>query len=151
MDTLPLLAIFLGGMAALWGMIIFPISLSFKADRRKREFEHMERMKALEMGRRFPGEESKTNWPIPYQVAVSIGAGVPSAVFCFAWLTSMMTGYHDGVWIPAAIVGLGGVISGTVLAGTAFAKLGSFGNDGSPDTGKPYVADDAYDVVSARG
>ncbi len=111
-------------------------------------------MTALELGRPVPGEDVKVRWPVPYQIAVLIGAGVPIVAFTCSWLTSMQTGYQDGIWLASMIVGLGGVISGSVLAYQVFAHSGATGGLESaemPHNGKPYVTDDAYDVVSSRG
>jgi len=151
---LMIIAMLAGGLALLGGLCILPIVLSFRSDRRKRELDHIERIKALEMGRPIPGEEWKTRWAVPYQIAVSIGVGVPATAFGCAFLATMMTGYHDGIWIAAGIAGLGSAICGKTLAATVFAKLGTAGEDPSTGlnaTGKPYVTDDAYDVVSSRG
>ena len=154
MGTLEIVAIFAGGIALLGGLCVLPIVLSFRSDRRKRELDHTERMKALEMGRPIPGEEWKTRWAVPYQIAVSIGAGVPATAFGSAFLATLMTGYHEGAWLGATITGLGGAICGTILATTALAKLGAAGELSStefPGTGKPSFTEDAYDVVSSRG
>jgi MFS family permease len=150
MDTLQLLAVFTGSIAALLGLCVMPIVMGFRAERRKRECEHLERMKALELGRRLPGEEVKARWAVPYQIAVSIGSGVPGTAFGCAWLATMTTGYHEAMWIAAAIAGLGGAICGTILAATVYTKSGSMMDEMEP-TGKPYVHEDAYDVVSSRG
>ena len=154
MQTMPILPILAVVLASIFGLCVLPITLAFKADRRKREMEHIERMTALEMGRPIPGEQLKVRWPVPYQIAVAIGAGVPIVAFTCSWLTSMQTGYQDGIWLASMIVGLGGVISGSVLAFQVFARSGATSGLESaemPHNGKPFITDDAYDVVSSRG
>ncbi len=148
------IALLAGGVALLFGLCVLPIVLSFRSDRRKRELDHLERMKALEMGRPIPGEEWKTGWPVPYQIAASIGAGVPSVAFVSAFLATLLTGFHDGAWIAALITGLGGVICGMILGMAALEKLGTDGEpspQGFSGNGKPSIVEDAYDVVSSRG
>jgi hypothetical protein len=114
---------------------------------RKREFEHKERMHALQIGRSLPGDEP---WWSPARISLAIGAAVPIGVFFCAALATKAVGFHKDMWIAAGMVGLGGVICGTVLAGASFARADK--SKQTPDlAGKPEIGEDAYDVVSARG
>ncbi len=143
----------------LFAVVVLPVILRSRGERRKRELEHIERMRAIEVGRAFPGDvrfalSNIPNWIVPHVVAVAVGAVVPIGVFVFAFLASLVVGYHREIWIAAGMVGLGAVIGGTVLRGRRSRKChrtaraeeaGPYWNS------KPNVEEDAYDVVSSRG
>jgi hypothetical protein len=139
--------------------VALPIVLHFRAERRKRELDHIERMRAIEVGRSYPGERlngllSFPQWAVPHLISLSIGAAVPLGVFLCAFLSTLIGGFHKEIWIGAGMVGLGGVISGACLAGTICHPPSSTGGpeySGSYGNSKPLVDEDAYDVVSARG
>lgn len=99
----------LGILFVLFGLVV---AMGVRHARRERELVHAERMKALEVGRTLPQDEP---WWSPARVSVAIGAGVPIVTFGLAWLTSLLTRGPDLVW-PAAVVGVAGVVCGTVLA-----------------------------------
>jgi hypothetical protein len=133
---------------------VVPIALYFKGQQQKHEQEHLERMKALEWGLTLPVQDRDHTRSMAARIALLIGAGVPIGVFGCAWLASLAVGYHEPIWIAAAMVGLGGVICGTVLAGTMFASARSDSTSqpsNSLGVAKSFVEEDAYDVVSARG
>ncbi len=139
--------------------VMMPFFLHFRGERRKRELEHIERMRSIEVGRPYPGDNKfwlsgVPQWVVPHIISVSIGAVVPLGVFLFAFLTSLVVGFQKEIWIAAGMVGLGSVICGTVLAGAAFQRMTRGGQDegfASYRESKPHVEDDAYDVVSSRG
>jgi hypothetical protein len=137
----------LGFIAVIGGLGIgsLAVVLGIRHDRRKRELEHIERMRALELGRTLPQDES---WWTPLRIALLIGVGVPSVAFLTVGSASSAVGFHDGMWLAAAIVGMTGVISGSTLAGIS---LNRHKRSEPFDAHKPYVDQDAYDVVSARG
>jgi len=153
MHDMQVLLLCVAGIGALcFGLV--PMGLHFKVAQRKREMEHLERMKALELGRPFPAQERNLTRSMACRIAFSIGAGVPVGVFGCAWLASETVGYHEPIWIAAGMVGLGGVICGTILAGTMFTATTATSTSQSSDSftdGKPLIEEDAYDVVSARG
>jgi hypothetical protein len=121
-----------------------PIGLHYRNERRKRELEHIERMKALEFGRTLPQDEP---WWSPARLAVLIGAGVPLGGFLCVGLATSAVGFHESMWIAATMVGIASVISGSILAGQSFSQK----KTSAPyDVTKPDVEEDAYDVVSAR-
>jgi hypothetical protein len=136
-------AVLLGIGLLAFGATFVPIILGFRQSRRNREFEHTERMKAFEMGRRWPGGALEQPAPSSSRGAIAIGAGVPIGVFGCAWLASMTVGYQETIWIAAAMVGMSGVICGTVLAKQS--------NGSEKSSAKPQVEEDAYDVVARRG
>jgi hypothetical protein len=127
------------------GIGALAIVLGIRHDWRKRELEHVERMKAFELGRTLPQDEP---WLSPTKIGAFLTTIVPIGVFIIARLTTESAGYQETIWATAMVVGLAGVICGTVLVATAGKKRA-----GSPtSTGtKPYVDEDAYDVVSSRG
>lgn len=128
-------------------IVIVPVALGVRYARHERGLEHAERMKALDLGRTLPRDEP---WWSPARISVAIGAGVPVGVFVCAWLATVSSGFHDGVWISATGVGMTAVISGSVLAAKHFAHRAQAEN-GLYAT-KPVFDDaDAYDVVGRRG
>ena len=137
----------LGFIAVVGGLAIAPLAivLGQRHERRKRELEHIERLRALELGRVLPQDEP---WWSPARIAWLIGAGVPLGAFLSVGLASRSVGYHEGMWIAAAMVGMCGVISGSILAGQSLSRRKTTEQIGDP---KPLVDEDAYDVVSARG
>jgi hypothetical protein len=145
----------LSGLAVL-GLGVFAIRMYFNGQQQKHEREHLERMKALEMGLSLPQQSVAPAQAYAYRLGLLIGGVVPVGVFVSTALASIAVGFHEGMWIAAALVGLGGVISGTVLSSimSSFgAKLATNADEASLLAAgyKPRVEDDAYDVVSARG
>ena len=137
----------LGFIAVVGGLAIAPLAivLGQRHERRKRELEHIERLRALELGRVLPQDEP---WWSPARIAWLIGAVVPLGAFLSVGLASRSVGYHEGMWGAAAMVGMAGVISGSILAGQSLSRRTTTEQVGDP---KPPVDEDAYDVVSARG
>jgi hypothetical protein len=139
--------IVLGYISVIGGLLIAPLAivLTQRTQHRKRELEHIERLRALECGRTLPQDEP---WWSPLRVALWIGGAVPLGIFLSVGAASSAAGYHEGMWLAAAIVGTASVISGAVLAGQ------SLNQRTKPDpinALKPYVEEDAYDTVGARG
>lgn len=124
-------------------LIIVPVALGCKHATRARELTHAERMRALELGRRLPQDQP---WWTPARLGLAIGAGVPLAVFVCAAVATAAAGFQDGIWIATLAVGLTAVVCGSILAGRS--ALGGTGNE---RVDKPFVEEDAFDVVGARG
>jgi hypothetical protein len=129
-------------------IVLVPIILGIRQERYKRELEHAERMRALELGRTLPQDEGW--WSLP-RISVAIGAGVPVLVFFCAWQASESMNDAEGIWAGASIVGLAAVISGSVLAGRHYRRRDSASHIAGDFNGKPMIHEDAYDVVSRRG
>jgi hypothetical protein len=146
------LNVLIGGLATL-GIALVPLKMYLTGQQQKHERDHLERMKALEMGRALPAHSIPPAQAFALRVALWIGAGVPSGAFLSSALTTALVGYHEAMWIATGMVGLGGVICGTILASNTFdpATTASDQTAGSFTGGKALVEDDAYDVVSARG
>src|SRR4051812_750308 len=100
-------------------IVLVPTILSLRQARLERELEHAERMKALELGRTLPRDES---WWSPARICVAIGAGVPVGVFFCAWMASNPHASQLMLWPSAGVVGLAGVIGGTFLANRHLAR-----------------------------
>jgi hypothetical protein len=99
------------------GFGVVPMALYVRGEQRKRELEHVERMKALELGYPFLSDDEDVRWFSPMRIAFAIGAGVPLGAFFSAALSSLAIGFHEPIWIATGMASLGGVICGSSLAG----------------------------------
>jgi hypothetical protein len=129
-------------------VVLVPVILGIRYTRYERQLEHAERIKALELGRTLPRDESW--WTLP-RISVAIGAGVPATVFFCAWQASESQSDPRVAWIAACVVGLAAVICGTGLSAWHF-----FRRDPSADLedglrAKSRFDADAFDVVGSRG
>lgn len=134
----------LAGMAI--PIIIVPTVLGFKMAQRKREYEHLERMKALETGQSLP---SRTAWPAAVTLT-AIGAGVPMAAFLFTFLASVSAQVPGEIWMAPVFA----TLLSSLVTGNLAPKLLSPPKAALPDhlaNGKPAYDPDAYDVVGRRG
>jgi len=126
-------------------IIIVPTALGIKHARYLRQIEHAERMRALELGHPPVDEHSWT----PAGLAGSIGAGVPIAAMGIAFVATRSMndpGSLDGIIQMAAMIGVAGVICGTILAALQMSKTGQ-----NSIVSKPSYDPDAFDVVGSRG
>lgn len=134
-------------------MIIAPAAILTRYYHRKREWQHREQMKALEMG---VSLDPAHGWPAAL-VASAIGAGVPIGVFFIAWMVALTTdSHHDKLFEGAIAVGLAGVYAGYKLGsrmqGLAKGSMADAQAQASRNAAKPYADDpDAYDVAGRRG
>ena len=125
--------------------VLVPMILGFRQAARKREYEHMERMKALETGQPVPGER---HWP-QAMVCATVGAGVPIAAFVFTMIAALNVPNMPGeVWIAPTVVSCVALMSSATLAGKVF---GTKKKAAEPGEAKHQMDPDAYDVVSSRG
>jgi uncharacterized membrane protein YuzA (DUF378 family) len=131
-------------------IVIVPVALGIKYARRERELEHAERMKALELGRTLPEDEPL--WS-PGRLCLAIGVGVPIGVFGFAWLASGRGGDQEEAlrWISAAIVGLAGVVCGSLLTHRHLIQREHSRGAREGYEAKSPIDADAFDVVDRRG
>lgn len=113
---------------------------------RKREWQHQERMRAMDLGLPIPNGDI---WPA--LTAIAIGAGVPVGSMFWAFVAN--AGSHDahGAWPCAMMVGMAGVIGGTKLAGRLLPPRRQPDDASHLANGKPRFDPDAYDVVGRRG
>jgi hypothetical protein len=130
-------------------IVIAPFAMAFKFARQAREMKHRERMRALELGRTLPGDES---WSSPARIAVLIGAATPVGVFATAATASGSVGFHEDIWMSAMATSMTSVICGTVLAWKHFGQRARAEAEARAAYAKAADFDaDAYDVVGARG
>jgi hypothetical protein len=146
----------IGGLAVL--LLFGTGMLEVWHGQRRREWEHAERMRALELGVPVPPRE--TPWARAV-VSILIGVVVPLIAFGFTCLLfSLRPDAPFEVWIAPAVVSVVSVIGACILAGTLLhgasrSGQGS-GGDGAvarraaPDL-KPETDPDAFDVVGRRG
>jgi hypothetical protein len=128
------------------GIAYFAIHKGIRLEWMKREYSHLERMKALELGRSLPGDGP---WLTPLKLGFLIATVVPIGVFAFSCLATAQGGFHQDIWTVAGMVGVFAVVCGSV---PVMIQARS-GQESLPalQVEKPPVEDDAYDVVSARG
>ncbi len=132
-------------------IILVPTILVLRHSHRRREWEHMERMRAMELGFAPPSSTAGAFWPA--MTAIAIGAVVPIGAFLFAWLASLTTHAREEIWLTATGVGTSAVIGGSVLA---HRLIGVHRAEPSRSAPEPYVKPahfdpDAYDTVGRRG
>lgn len=133
----PALLIPLAGMAV--PLILVPTIIAMKQAQRKREWEHLERMKALELGRPLPCTQV---WPA--LAAIFIGAIMPIGVFVVSWLA--LTKSSGFGFEAATVVGICGVWVGGSLGKRLFAEKTN------RSVAEKFQGDpDAFDVVGRRG
>ena len=124
---------------------LVPLILAFRQGSKKREFAHMERMRALEMGQPVPGESL---WPQAFTCAM-IGAGVPIGAFLFTFLAAVnMPSLTGEVWMAPGVVSCFALMASAGLAKTLFHPTKD--TKGKAQA-KLQMDPDAYDVVGSRG
>src|SRR4051794_2727234 len=98
-------------------VVALPVVLSMRHAARDREFQHTERLKALETGQPFPGDPA-TDVP-PRHASTGIGVWVPLGALVIALAATRDAGDSPAAvatWVAAGSVGIAGVICGTILA-----------------------------------
>lgn len=157
-DVTTMTAIITGGVVlGLFILVGLPVFLGIRHARRVREFEHAERMKALELGRPLPGDNEPNaaqHGPLMSSPAAPLGVWLPLGALGIAWLASGAPWVNAGtsmmVWGAAGAVGLAGVICGTILHIRQQDRVIERAN--LAYTAKQPAHDpDAFDVVSRRG
>lgn len=139
LTVLPIAVVGIIGLVLIVGM---PIVLGIRSENRKREMEHLERMRSIEMGLPIHGDAAK--WT-PAKMAMMMGVGVPIGVFGIAWLAaSSSETTAPFIWPSAAAVSVASVICSTVLAARTPVSSPA---PATPSRSKPYVDPDTYDAV----
>jgi hypothetical protein len=139
--------------AILMPLVLVPTTLFMKHRHKRREWEHLERMK--EMEERLPTS--------PVQAlgrargVAAIGAGVPIVSVFAAWLTTITyqpISLDDSVpgiaWGSAAVISVCAMFIGLLLARMHVRAVKEMDADPAR-IGKPAFDPDAFDVVSRRG
>jgi hypothetical protein len=140
-------------LGILMPIVLVPMIILLKHRTLRREWQHKERMKALEMGASLPSSAAGGS-------VVAIGAGVPIVSVIAAAVTSLFcqpSTVGDEVpvlaiaWGCAFMISILGMGSALILAhieGRARKQIDSLH---ATSDGKPTFDPDAYDVVSSRG
>ena len=144
---------FLEQFMSLVTLVLVGIWISFerKQAHRRKELEHLERIKAMEMG--LTPQPTGLDWPAA-AVCIAIGAGVPIGSFVVAWLASLTAQVPHAIWVAPVFVSLAAIGSARKLAYRIIdPKSGPKKKAcvGSTPTGKPAFDPDAFDVVGSRG
>lgn len=128
-------------------VVLVPSIMAMRLRTRKREWEHLERMKALEMGVPVPGNE-----PWLAKVCIAIGAGVPITSFVLAWIANESNSNGEVAWASATVIGGMGLVCGTILTSRLLTSRNRARDAMRGErNGKPLFDPDTYDVVGRRG
>lgn len=142
----PIAFVGVGTLFIIGAFVLSIIWLVTRNGRREREMEHLERLRALEVGMPLPGDGP---WWTPNRVAAGIGVGVPVFAFATAFLTTIV-GHGPqviAIWVGTAAVSVAAIICGTVLT----VHLPKAAAQASRLNAKPAFDPDAYDVAGRRG
>lgn len=143
-------------VAILMPAVLVPSVLALKFRQRRREWEHQERMRSLEMG--VPLVQAQP-WPAA-AVAIALGLGTPAAAYLFSWMALVTASADAEIYIGTTIVSLVGILSGGRLAlrlipaGTTLLRSGEHAPPRPAvhaANGKPSFDPDTFDVVGRRG
>jgi hypothetical protein len=155
-DDLMLAGIIMVGVVL--GLLVavgLPVVLGTRNTARQRELEHAERLKALELGRPWPGGDA-ANCDWYKHKGVLIGVWVPLGALGIALAATADKGGSGNAtvdmvtWIAAGTVGVAGVLCGTILAALRSPSAGVSTRPFHAST-KPSFEEDAVDTVSRRG
>jgi hypothetical protein len=143
-------------VAILMPLVLVPTTLFMKHRQQRRKWEHLERLKSLEV-----------QMPMPMRHALggaggiaSIGAGVPAISVIGALLATLMwepQEIGDAVAVPAiawgcaVFISVGAMLTSLKLASMHHAALRESWAADRGDDFKPAFDPDAFDVVSSRG
>lgn len=110
-------ALVIGGLllatSIVWGPALY---FGLRQERRKRDQEHEERLRALELGY---APSTEPTWWTPPRLAAAIGVFVPLGAAAIAMIATLGTNsdwFPLVIWPASGAVGVTGVIGGTVLA-----------------------------------
>ncbi len=132
-------------------MVVVPTSLAFKHARRRRELDHIERIKALELGIVPPSPGP--GWPTAV-AATAIGVLVPLGSFGVTLAAVEELPAAEEIWSAPVAVSLAALFAAWRIFAKGMAASASWqvAGDRPIPTGKPAPYDpDAYDFVGSRG
>jgi hypothetical protein len=132
-------------------LVIIGITSRMKQSHRRKELEHLERVKAMEMG--LAPQPTGLDWPAA-AVCIAIGAGVPVGSFLVAWLATLTADAPDGIWVAPVFVSFAAIgatrkLAYRIIEPRLGAKKPTYAQ--SAPAGKPQFDPDAFDVVGSRG
>jgi hypothetical protein len=136
-------------------LILVPMIMTMKFIHKKREWEHLERMRTLQTG----GSVSRPSHRLGGAALMGIGAGVPAVSVVAASITTSNVPFTYPDYLPFVAITWGCAFLISTAALICALVLGIFqvrSQKASPafddDTAtKPAYDPDAYDVVSRRG
>ncbi len=141
-------------VAILMPLFLVPTIMTLKFRQSRKEWEHLERMKAMELGLRMPPDQI----PAATKSIAWIGAGVPIFTVCAALLACVDGPTSiDGVPLAAIVWGGAVVISGgamvtSLLVAFAVARPRKPADSATfTSKSKPVFDPDTFDVVASRG
>ncbi len=130
-------------------MVIVPTTLILKHAARKRELDHIERMKGMELGCSPP--PSSLGWPAAL-AASAIGVLVPLGSFGMTLVAVEATAAPEEIWFAPVVVSLAALIASWVIFARGIASQLAWQSPQHPSSlAKPAFDPDAYDVVGSRG
>ena len=136
-------------------LVLVPMIMTMKFRMKKREWEHLERMRALQMG----VAPAQAGHRIGPGVLISIGTGVPAASVLAAGITSLNvpSDLSDPLaviaiaWGCAWLISTGALVTAVVLGIVQARAQKDASTLDHEAAAKPAYEPDAYDVVSRRG
>ena len=139
-------------VAILMPLALVPTIMILKHRTLRREWQHKERMQAIEMG--LPPTQANAGGSV-----AAVGAGVPIVAVIAAVMTTLSYQSPEGeevavlgiVWGCALLIGATGMISSLILAHINTRSRKEADSFYTGRNGKPAFDPDAYDVVSNRG
>jgi hypothetical protein len=142
-------------VAILMPLFLVPTILVLKHRHKKREWEHRERMKAMETPFQFPHVLGLGG----SRGVAAIGAGVPVASVLAAFLTSVTwePSSIDEVPVPAVawgcavLISAGALVTSLILASMHAKAAEKADSIARMDAAKPAFDPDTFDVVGSRG
>jgi hypothetical protein len=142
-------------VAILMPLVLAPTVIFMKHRHSRHEWEHLERMKAMDF--QVPMQSPPQVGTIPHVAA--IGAGVPAVSVAAAFLTTLtwepsLNGdpmIPAIAWGAAMLISTGAMITSLILAFMHGRATQNAGASAAMNNGKPIYEPDAFDVVSSRG
>jgi formate hydrogenlyase subunit 3/multisubunit Na+/H+ antiporter MnhD subunit len=139
--------------AMLMPLVLVPTILFMKHRHKRREWEHLERMK--EMEERLPASPAQALGR--GRGVTAIGAGVPMLSVFMAWMTTVISQpaspnseVSEIAWGVAAVISICAMFTGLILARMHIRAVKELQADSGLNA-KPVYDPDAFDVVSSRG
>ena len=136
------------GVAFVMSFVSLMIGMALHQGRRRKEREHAERMRAMELG--LVPQPSGLDWPAA-AVCIAIGAGVPLGSFAVAWLATLTTNVANEIWFAPVFVSFAAIGASKKLTYRMIdAKGGSSVSARPTPVAKPEPSADAYDFAGHR-
>jgi hypothetical protein len=152
-------AIIVGGIVlGLLLVVVLPVVLGLRHSAKRQELKHAERMKSLELGRPWTGEMpasavASEDSNGPENPGGKIGVTVPLGALGIAFVATVSqppsTAATIAIWSAAGVVGVAGVICGTIL--TLRMRPSDAHKPAQLTAAKPPAEEEALDLIGRRG